>query len=32
MILSLFSIPDFPDFPDIPRPYPDNSEEFDEDD
>ena len=32
MILSFFSYPDFPDFPDIPRPYPDNSEEFDEDD
>lgn len=29
MISSFFS---FPDFPDITRPYPDNSEGFDEDD
>jgi hypothetical protein len=29
MILSFFS---FPDFPDITRPFPDNSEDFDEDD
>jgi len=32
MIFPLFFNPIFPNFPDIPRPYPDNSEDFDDDD